>query len=197
MTLENARALRKNATDCERLLWFHLRAHRLQGFKFKRQQPIGVYIVDFVCFETRCIVEADGGHHAERIDYDSRRDDWLRSQGFTVLRFWNNDILANIEGVLETIAGACRQGLNAPSPQPLPRQGGGAIKPAGANGPVAAASAGVYDGNNTEGEGNAPNLSREAVHSPLPSRDDCMDAGGRTTSGTDVERGRGRGGNER
>jgi len=129
MTLENARELRKNATDCERLLWLHLRAHRLQGFKFKRQQPIGAYIVDFVCFETRCIVEADGGHHAEQIDYDTRRDDWLKSQGFTVLRFWNNDILANTEGVLETILSACLEYVDSPSPQPLPRQGGGAKAP--------------------------------------------------------------------
>jgi len=68
MSLENVRELRKNATDCERLLWLHLRAHRLQGFKFKRQQPIGAYIVDFVCFETRCIVEADGGQHSEQIE---------------------------------------------------------------------------------------------------------------------------------
>ena len=109
--------------------WLHLRAHRLQGFKFKRQQPIGFYIVDFVCFEARLIVEADGGHHAEQVEYDTRRDDWLRSQGFTVLRFWNNDILGNTEGVLETILSACRERVDSPSPQPLPRQGGGAIVP--------------------------------------------------------------------
>jgi very-short-patch-repair endonuclease len=129
MSLENARELRKNATDCERLLWVHLRAHRLQGFKFKRQQPIGAYIVDFVCFETRCIVEADGGQHSEQIEYDARRDDWLKSQGFSVLRFWNNDILTNTEGVLETILSACLAYMASPSPQPLPRQGGGANAP--------------------------------------------------------------------
>ncbi|ESS73587.1 hypothetical protein MGMO_15c00080 [Methyloglobulus morosus KoM1] len=131
MTLANARELRKNATDSERLLWQHLRAHRLQGFKFKRQQPLGLYIVDFVCFEARLIVEADGGHHAEQAEYDTRRDDWLRSQGFIVLRFWNNDILTNIEGVLESILEGC-QNSSAPSPQPLPRRGGGAkVNPAG------------------------------------------------------------------
>jgi very-short-patch-repair endonuclease len=123
MTINHARELRKNATDCERLLWQHLRAHRLQGFKFKRQQPLGVYIVDFVCFEARLIIEADGGHHVEQAEYDNRRDDWLRSQGFMVLRFWNNEILANIEGVLERILEGCQ---NSPSPQPLPRRGGGA-----------------------------------------------------------------------
>jgi very-short-patch-repair endonuclease len=125
MTITHARELRKNATDCERLLWQQLRAHRLQGFKFKRQQPLGLYIVDFVCFEARLIIEADGGHHAEQAEYDNRRDDWLRSQGFTVLRFWNNEILTNIEGVLERILEGC-QNLNSPSPQPLPRRGGGA-----------------------------------------------------------------------
>ena len=124
MSLVNARELRKNATDCERLLWQHLRAHRLQDLKFKRQQPLGLYIVDFVCFEVRLIVEADGGHHAEQVEYDKRRDDWLRSQGFTVLRFWNNEILTNIEGVLERILAVCEE--NSPSPQPLPRRGGGA-----------------------------------------------------------------------
>jgi|APLak6261659701_1056019.scaffolds.fasta_scaffold02351_2 very-short-patch-repair endonuclease len=126
MTLENARELRKNATACERLLWFHLRAHRLQGFKFKRQQPIGANIVDFVCFETRCIVEADGGQHNEQIEYDARRDGWLKSQGFMVLRFWNNDILTNTESILETILSACLEYIDSPSPQPLSHQGRGA-----------------------------------------------------------------------
>ncbi|MGH8557292.1 MAG: endonuclease domain-containing protein [Methylococcales bacterium] len=119
MNLKNARELRKNATDCERLLWQHLRAHRLQGFKFKRQQPLGIYIVDFVCFETRLIVEADGGHHAEQTDYDTRRDDWLRGQGFSVLRFWNNDILNNTEGVLELIVEVCEKN-SPPLPNPSP-----------------------------------------------------------------------------
>jgi len=119
MNLKNARELRKNATDCERLLWLHLRAGRLQGFKFKRQQPLGNYIVDFVCFQTRLIVEADGGQHNEQIEYDTRRDNWLRSQGFNVLRFWNNDILANTEAVLATILKACMDYVDTPSPQPL------------------------------------------------------------------------------
>lgn len=115
MTLQFARELRKNTTDCERLLWLHLRAGRLQGFKFKRQQPLGDFIVDFVCFQTRLIVEADGGQHADQAEYDARRDNWLTSQGFRVLRFWNNDILTNIEGVLAVILDACNGDVVTPS----------------------------------------------------------------------------------
>jgi very-short-patch-repair endonuclease len=130
MNIKYARELRKNATDCERLLWLHLRAGRLQGYKFKRQQLLGNYIVDFVCFQTRLIVEADGGQHNEQIEYDTHRDDWLRRQGFTVLRFWNNDILTNTESVLAIILDACNQYVDAPSPQPLSRKGRG-VKGAG------------------------------------------------------------------
>lgn len=128
MNTRDARQLRKNATEYERLLWRHLRAHRFQGYKFRRQQPLGPYVVDFVCFETRCIIEADGGQHADALDYDARRDGWLRAQGFTVLRFWNNEILSNFEGVLERILEVCRAAVaqSPPSPQPLSRQGRGA-----------------------------------------------------------------------
>ena len=128
MNTRYARQLRKNATDCERLMWRHLRAHRFQGNKFRRQQPLGPYIVDFVCFETRCIIEADGGQHADALDDDARRDGWLRAQGFTVLRFWNNEILSNLEGVLERILEVCRVAVaqSSPSPQPLSHQGRGA-----------------------------------------------------------------------
>lgn len=132
MNLEYARELRKNATDCERLLWLHLRASRLNGYKFKRQQPLGNYIVDFVCFESRLIVEADGGQHNEQIEYDTHRDNWLRSQGFNVLRFWNNDILTNTEQVLAVILDACSRYVDTPSPQPLSREGRG-TKGAGYN----------------------------------------------------------------
>ncbi len=128
MNTRTARQLRKNATEYERLLWRHLRAHRFQGYKFRRQQPLGPYIVDFVCFETRCIIEADGGQHADALDDDARRDGWLRAQGFTVLRFWNNAIQSNLEGVLERILEVCRAAVaqSPPSPQPLSRQGRGA-----------------------------------------------------------------------
>ena len=101
--LDNAKVLRSNQTDAEQRLWYHLRAHRFMGLKFKRQKPMGRYIVDFVCLEQRLIIELDGGQHAEQLAYDRQRDAWLRSQGYTVLRFWNNDVIQQIEGVLEQI----------------------------------------------------------------------------------------------
>ena len=98
-----ARALRKNLTEAERLLWRQLRFWQLDGHKFRRQQPIGNYVADFVCLEKRLIVELDGGQHAEQRDYDAKRDAWLRAQGFIVLRFWNNDVLKNVDGVVARI----------------------------------------------------------------------------------------------
>ena len=97
-----ARKLRAAPTDAEVIVWRQLRAHRFAGHKFKRQQPIGNYIVDFVCFEAKLIVEVDGGQHNESAA-DKLRDAWLGSQGFVVLRFWNNDVLQNLEGVLMRI----------------------------------------------------------------------------------------------
>jgi len=91
---------------------------QLDGYKFRRQQPIGNYIVDFVCLEKRLIIELDGGQHAEQSHYDSERDAWLRDQRFTVLRFWNNDVLKNVEGVAAGIFETLKSSpfLN-PSPQ--------------------------------------------------------------------------------
>ena len=118
--LGNAKALRSSQTDAEQRLWYHLRAHRFMGLKFKRQKPIGRYIVDFVCVERRLIIELDGGQHAEQVTYDQQRDAWLRSQGYTVLRFWNNDVMQELEGVLEQI-----RGVVALSPGPSPTSGRG------------------------------------------------------------------------
>ena len=98
-----ARALRRNPTEAEKLLWRELRHWQVAGYKFRRQQPIGQYIVDFICFEKQLIIELDGGQHADQTNYDSERDMWLREQGFSVLRFWNNDVLQNIVGIKETI----------------------------------------------------------------------------------------------
>lgn len=116
--LDNAKVLRSNQTDAEQRLWYHLRAHRFMDLKFKRQKPIGRYIVDFVCLEHRLIIELDGGQHAEQMAYDQHRDAWLRSQGYTVLRFWNNDVMQQLEGVLEQIR-------STSPPPPLPRVGEG------------------------------------------------------------------------
>ena len=100
-----ARTLRKNSTNAELRLWQRLRARALRGYKFVRQEPIGPYVVDFVCREERLIIELDGGQHAESMR-DLMRDRWLTERGYRVLRFWNNDVFANIEGVWETISAA-------------------------------------------------------------------------------------------
>jgi very-short-patch-repair endonuclease len=115
--LSNAKSLRSNQTDAEARLWYHLRAHRFMGLKFKRQKPVGCYIADFVCCERRLIVEVDGGQHAEQAAYDRQRDAWLRSQGYTVLRFWNHDVMQQLEGVLEQIRRAVEPSPLAPLPQ--------------------------------------------------------------------------------
>ena len=98
-----SRSLRRAATDAEALLWKHLRDRGLAGTKFHRQHPIGRYIVDFFCLERALVIEVDGGQHATRTERDQLRDDWLRAQGCQVLRFWNNEVLNNLEGVLSRI----------------------------------------------------------------------------------------------
>ena len=101
--LDRAKALRARQTDAELRLWFHLRAHRFMGLKFRRQCPVGRYIVDFMCLTPRLVIELDGGQHADDRSYDDRRDRWFRAQGFTVLRFWNHDVLRDTDVVLERI----------------------------------------------------------------------------------------------
>src|SRR5215471_10447405 len=111
------RRLRQNATFAEQRLWYCLRSRGLCGVKFVRQEPIGRYIADFVCREHRLIIEVDGGQHAEN-ERDVIRDRWLRNHGYRVLRFWNNDVIQNIEGVLEAIARALPpEGPPSPSPR--------------------------------------------------------------------------------
>ena len=112
-----ARNLRTNQTDAEQLLWRHQRNRLFIGTKFRRQQIIEPYIVDFVCFEQRLIVELDGGQHADKVERDAMRTVYLESQGFRVARFWNNEVLSNIEGVLEAIGSE----LIPPHPGPLPQ----------------------------------------------------------------------------
>jgi len=97
-----ARHLRTNPTDAEKRLWHHLRAHRLDGHKFKRQAPVGNAIADFLCDTSRLVIELDGGQHAQS-EKDAARTAILEANGYTVLRFWNHDVLQNTEGVLEEI----------------------------------------------------------------------------------------------
>lgn len=99
MSTNRARALRKNPTEVERALWRHLRLRQLGGYKFRRQQAIGQYVVDFVCFEKRLVIEVDGGHHSQADAHDSMRSAWLEGQGFRILRFWNNQVLADVDAV--------------------------------------------------------------------------------------------------
>src|SRR5512139_3746209 len=99
-----ARRLRRDRTDAERRLWFRLRDRRLNGLKFRRQMPIKSYVVDFCCESVRLIVELDGGQHAELQVEDAKRTSELEKFGYLVLRFWNNDVMQNIDGVLEVIA---------------------------------------------------------------------------------------------
>lgn len=118
---KRAKQMRSEPTPAEHRLWQILRAKRLAGYKFKRQLPIDHYIVDFVCPRRRLIVEADGGDHAENAN-DVRRDAYLTTQGFRILRFWNNDIFENEEGVLMSILNALERPLSLPPP---PRRGEG------------------------------------------------------------------------
>ncbi|MFZ5657218.1 MAG: endonuclease domain-containing protein [Pseudomonadota bacterium] len=116
-----ARHLRRNSTDAERALWQRLRTRQLRGWKFRRQVPIGPYIVDFACLEARVIIELDGGHHAGQAERDAARSAHLEQGGFRVLRFWNDQVLTSLGAVLEAIADAC----SSPHPGPLPQAGEG------------------------------------------------------------------------
>ena len=100
---EHARRLRREPTDAEKKLWYRIRARGLGGHKFVRQEPIGPYVVDFVCREQRLVIEVDGGQHATDAR-DVVRDRWLAEHRYCVLRFWNHDVLRNMDGVLESIA---------------------------------------------------------------------------------------------
>ncbi len=103
--IQRARTLRKNMTKQERILWQFLRKKSINNLKFRRQYPIGKYIVDFICNEKKIIIEIDGGQHNEvkNIAYDKERTKYLESKGYKVIRFWNNDIDNNIEGVYQEI----------------------------------------------------------------------------------------------
>ena len=120
----HAKRLRRDETDAERKLWMHLRDRQMNGFKFRRQQPIGRYIVDFFCPEQRLVVELDGGHHTAQIEADQRRTEFLTKAGYRVLRFWDNEVLSDTEAVLQKIV----EELNHPSPPPSPSRGEGVVR---------------------------------------------------------------------
>lgn len=115
-----ARTLRKRPTDAESALWRQLRLRQIEGYKFRRQHPIGPYIVDFVCLERKLIVEVDGGQHALQVQKDSERTAWLESVGYRVVRFWDHEVLTELESVKEAI----RRSLTPP-PQSSPSGGEG------------------------------------------------------------------------
>jgi len=112
-----SRKLRREESDAERNLWSRLRNQQINGVKFRRQETLGNYIVDFVSFEKKLIIEVDGGQHNELaiIKRDNIRTGWLESRGFKVIRFWDNDVLKNIDGILEVIQLALNNNVS-PSP---------------------------------------------------------------------------------
>jgi very-short-patch-repair endonuclease len=124
-----ARELRKVSTPEEEALWRVLRGRRFAGFKFRRQEPMGRYIADFVCFRAKLVVELDGLQHLEQHDHDDNRDTWLKEQGFSVLRFWNEEWRSQPEAVLAVIGRALGGGESgvedAPHPNPSPTRGEG------------------------------------------------------------------------
>ncbi len=117
-----ARTMRRTPTDAERKLWWHLRYRlALSDSHFRRQVHLGSYIVDFVSHHMKLVIELDGGQHATQITRDANRTKFLERKGYRVLRFWNNDVLQNIDGVLEVIQSAI---LTTPTPNPSPQGGG-------------------------------------------------------------------------
>ena len=127
-TLERARTLRQDRTDAEGLLWHYLCNKQLDGYNFRRQQPIGPYVVDFACMSRKLVIELDGGQHAEQHNYDKKREDYLRGKGYRILRFWNDEVFQNCMDVLEAVY----QALVGPPPhQPSPDGSASATPPQG------------------------------------------------------------------
>lgn len=116
-----AQSLRRNMTDAEKAVWRMLRSRQVEGYRFRRQVPVGPFIADFVCHEARLIIEIDGGQHEASSPAAVTRSEFLRGQGYRILRFWNNDVLGNPEGVYETIAAD----LRPHHPPTLPIEGEG------------------------------------------------------------------------
>lgn len=113
-----AKQLRRELTMEERHLWYLLRGRRFSRYKFRRQHPVGHYILDFACCEARLAIELDGGQHDEKQDYDEQRSLWLNQKGWYVIRFWNNELWNNEEAVLEKILETLQTLLPSPRPSP-------------------------------------------------------------------------------
>lgn len=124
--LRNAKVLRSHQTDAELRLWYHLRGHRFLGIKFKRQKPVGPYIVDFIAVDKGLVIEIDGGQHVDSQMRDAARTAFLEAQGYRVVRFWNDDVLARTDQVLEQIRVALDE-QEPLSPNPSPASGRGAL----------------------------------------------------------------------
>jgi very-short-patch-repair endonuclease len=122
-TTNNARSLRGDMPLAEKKLWQALRGKQLEGLRFRRQHPIGPYIADFACIDELLVIELDGGQHQDQVAYDARRTAYVESLGWQVLRFWNNDVLNNLDGVLAKVVEVL---TTAPPSQPSPLQGEGA-----------------------------------------------------------------------
>lgn len=116
----NARGLRKSKTDAERKIWQLLRSRNLNDAKFRRQHPLGPYIVDFICINEKLIIEVDGSQHQQQQSYDAQRTTFLEQAGYRVIRFWDNDVLLQTENVMQAIYDR----LVAPHPNPLPTKVG-------------------------------------------------------------------------
>jgi len=124
--IEKSRQLRKNMTPQERKLWYIIRNRQFYGYRFRRQFPLGQYIVDFICREKKIVIEIDGGQHNEikNIQYDNKRTEYLISEGYKVIRFWNNDIDKNMGGVYNKLKEVFEIGENITPPQPSPSREG-------------------------------------------------------------------------
>lgn len=118
ITRQRAKQLRTQLTDAELKLWYHLRAHRLLGIKFKRQHPVGHYIVDFIALTHGLVIEIDGGQHQEQAEKDAGRTAFLNAQGLRVLRFWNDEVLTQTDAVLERIQRCCTEVPSSLTPLP-------------------------------------------------------------------------------
>jgi very-short-patch-repair endonuclease len=119
---ERAGTLRGNMTEAEKRLWQILRSHQMKGYKFRRQVPIGRYIADFVCHKARLIIEIDGGQHDRSSPREAERSGFLQNEGYRILRFWNNEVLANLGGVHETIVGELGR-ITPTQPSPIKGEG--------------------------------------------------------------------------